>query len=216
MYGTDYTYTPQSTTITSMGGRVASCYAAKHPNDIAALVIEDMDIAVRKMANNPVSMAESKLLNWNRSFQTKELAIEALTDTGYGIDRVDKWLIEGRLREMEDGTTWWSDVNPEARMLSYRNILGTDCGEQALRTIASVADDDDSSSSSCTTYTFPCYLMVAEVGSACAENSIHEMMAIMGERLRVMRYAGANHSIHNSAQDKFLEDLKDLIQGSLP
>jgi len=182
----------------SMGGRVASCYAAKHPGDVAALVIEDMDIAVRIMANNPVSMVENKLLNWNRSFQTKDIAIEALTDAGYGMDRLDKWLIEGRLREMEDGT-WWSDVNPEARMLSYRNILGTDCGEQALRTIAS-----------CTT--FPCHLMVAEIGSACENNSIQEMKAIMGERMCVTHYVGANHSIHNSAQDKFLEDLKDLIR----
>lgn len=48
--------------------------------------------------------------------------------------RVKDWVVDKRIRQKDDGS-WWSDVNPQARALSYERILGSDCGEEAMETI---------------------------------------------------------------------------------
>ena len=159
-----------------------------------------MDIAQRTMETNPINMDENAVIGFDRKFETKELMVNSLTKAGYEMQRVDKWLLEGRVREINDeNKTWWSDVNPEARMLYYEYILSNECGKVALQNIASNAS------------TFPCYLMVAEIGSACREDSIQEMKSILKNRLFVKSFEGASHSIHNSAQDEFLSDLQKII-----
>lgn len=181
-----------------MGGRVASCYAAAYPSRIGALIIEDMDIAVR---TNQVQMDESTVIGFNRSFPTKESAIIALVDAGYDEKRVEKWIDEGRLKQTDD-TSWWSDVNPEARMLCYSKILISTCGEEAIRKISSESTAED----------FQCYLMKAELGSACSDSSVLDMKRILGDRLSLKEYANSYHSIHNTAQDEFVSDLMSIVK----
>ena len=57
-----------------------------------------------------------------------------LIKAGYEESRVNSWIVDGRIREKPDGT-WWSDVNPQARALSYEMILGGECGSEAMETI---------------------------------------------------------------------------------
>ena len=159
-----------------------------------------MDVAQRTMETNPIQMNEEDLIGFDRKFESKHKAVNTLVKSGYDEERVRKWIIEGRLYDMIDNGSWWTDVSPETRMLCYRHILCNKCGEEAFNIIAS---DEQ--------HIYPCVLMVAEIGSACRSDSIDLMVTIMGNRLKVKTYEGAYHSIHNSSQDKFIDDLKQII-----
>ena len=152
------------------------------------------------MTTNPVQMKEDDVIGFDRMFESKEKAVSALVKSGYDEGRVQKWIKEGRLYDMKNGGSWWTDVSPETRMLSYRHILCNDCGEVALKKIS--LDEQ---------YIYPCFLMVAQIESACNSDSIRQMKTIMGNRLNIKDYEGAYHSIHNSSQEAFLNDLKQII-----
>jgi len=205
-------------------------YAAKYPQDVAALVIEDMDI--KKRSVNPVPLDVKKVYAFHRdgivvgdeeggekakstTTATKEDIIHSLVKVGYPMERVEKWSKEGRIRFLQDNDDtnkadgkWWSDVNPQFRVLCYKHIFDTNSGEEAWANIAAASSSSHNS--------FPCHLMVADPElTVCDENSIDDMMDKMkgaSSRFKVQRYPGATHSIHNSARKAFMKDLEDVIQ----
>lgn len=195
----------------SMGGRVAMLTAAratlrdvapKLPFTVEALVVEDMDIKVRPPPFN-VSWGEG---NFDRKFSTLEECKKALLNAGYDESRILSWITDGRVRELdgEDGG-WWSDVNPQARQLSYERILNSDCGAIALDTL------EDNDFAECTTFVIA-GSGKGMLGTVCDKESLEKMR----RRLRGCDYMvveGAGHSIHKTHKGVFGNILDGVCQG---
>jgi len=164
----------------SLGGRIAMAYANAYPEQIQALVIEDMDIAQRAPNNGPFSnFSPLGDRPFERKFGSAEKAKESLLKAGYPEGAIDRWIQEGRIRQNEDGC-WWTDVNPDFRNLCYHHVLNTHKGEQDWKSMGG---------------SFPCHVLVAgSEGTVCSEESIKEMQTIMGDRMRLHRFPQASHS----------------------
>lgn len=194
-------------------------YAAKYPEQIAALIVEDMDIRIRPMSMNmfrrePLNRDET--IAFNRNFNTDSIDdITAIfVKEGYPKESVKKWLSEGRVtttttttgNENDVKTCYYSEVNPAFRLLCYEQFFITNHGEDTWNEIIQNGK-----------HTFPCHIMVAgKDGTVCDNESIWQMQQMMKSRsdMRMMihRYEDATHSIHNSALKKFLKDLNQIIQ----
>ncbi len=195
-------------------------YAAKYPEQIAALIVEDMDIRIRPMSMN---MFQRKIVNrdetiaFDRKLRNTE-SIEEITEIfvteGYPKESVQKWLSEGRIvvlgnnEEDEKARTnrFYSQVNPAFRLLCYEQFFITSHGEDTWKDIIEN-----------TKYTFPCHIMVAgKEGTVCDNESIWQMQKMMKSkydmRMILHRYENATHSIHNSAKKNFLKDLNQIIR----
>jgi len=202
----------------SMGAKIATYYATKYPEDVAALVLEDMDIRRRPVTANPIPLDMDVVRFFNRRFATLDDAVEKLTRAGYPSDRIEKWVREGRVRkiqqivgqgdeEEEEEEGCWSDVNPEFRALSYERFCDNESATTALKDIACWLKGADAP--------FPCHLLIADDEmTICDNESVEEMCQIMGSMLRVQRFEGAAHSIHNSKQEQFLELLEDIVSNA--
>eukprot|EP00566_Odontella_aurita_P019962 CAMPEP_0113527000 /NCGR_PEP_ID=MMETSP0015_2-20120614/1056_1 /TAXON_ID=2838 /ORGANISM="Odontella" /LENGTH=291 /DNA_ID=CAMNT_0000425393 /DNA_START=114 /DNA_END=989 /DNA_ORIENTATION=+ /assembly_acc=CAM_ASM_000160 len=190
----------------SMGGRIAMSYAAKHPRDVAALVVEDMDIRRRSVTSNFVPLVEDLALDFNREFDSADDALKSFSEVGYPRDMASRWIEEGRIypKETDDkNSKWWSDVNPAFRLLCYRHYFDSNSGEESWMEIASKTEDFGQ---------FPVMLMVAGIGTVCEESSVQAMVESMGERLSLSRYPQGKHSIHNSARESFMKDFVRMIR----
>ena len=143
----------------SMGGRVCMRVAAMDaervarglPPLLAALVIEDIDVAVRPL---PLPLEadlsdeqRAQLARWEqdggRRFETLEACEQALLPW-YDNDkkRVRSWShvnASTKIRPCKDGGGFWSDFNPAARRHALRTILHTADGEEAWATLAEQA-----------------------------------------------------------------------------
>jgi pimeloyl-ACP methyl ester carboxylesterase len=181
----------------SLGGRIAMAYANTYPEQIQALVIEDMDIAQRSPKNGPFSnFSPLGDRPFERRFASAEKAKESLLKAGYPEGAIDRWIQEGRIRQNEDGG-WWTDVNPDFRNLCYQHVLNTQKGEQDWKSMGG---------------SFPCHVLVAgSEGTVCSEKSIQEMQTIMGDRMRLHRFPQASHSIHNTATKEYMDLLSQII-----
>ncbi len=196
----------------SMGGRIGMSFAAKYPELIAALVIEDMDIVTRGMSMSYVqSKDRTATVAFDRELSgitTSEEVVAAFVKEGYPSSVVEKWLSEGRVEENQD--TFYSQVNPAFRLLCYETIFDTSHGEDTWKKLAAFENDKS----------FPIHLMISDpTMTVCFEDSITLMKSLIEDsssptRLTIHRYPGATHSIHNSAAQKFTADLKDIIEKS--
>jgi len=213
----------------SMGGRIAISYAAKYPNDISTLVIEDMDIKRRRVIsidngkNNGMvkyegcsfidSFDEERAIKFDRRQETLERMKSELKRIGYPSETIEKWINEGRIYQEKD-CSYYSDVNPAFRALCYRKIFDSNNGEESWNTIAQHIQNGK--------YKFKINIMVAGIGSVCGEGSINDMQRIIhnaeegGEKscLSVKTYPQGTHSIHNSARDDFMSDLRAIIDSA--
>lgn len=192
----------------SMGGRIGICYAAKYPGDVAALVVEDMDTRRRSVQSNFIpQFDEGKAIAFDRQLTSMDSLRDAFGEIGYPSDMVEKWIGEGRVYNVESngrGQHVWSDVNPAFRALCYRTIFDSDCGTEAWLTIANHVKRSE--------HDIALYLMVAGIGTVCDDASIDNMKKTMGNCLSVKTYPEGTHSIHNSARNEFMADLKEVIQ----
>ena len=195
----------------SMGGRIAMCYAAKYPDDVAALVVEDMDIRRRAVSSNPMTLDKDMALSFGREFNSEEDALKAFTEVGYAHNMVSRWIDEGRIyKRISDGKIW-SDVHPAFRLLCYRHFFDSGSGKDVWKSIA----DNPCRGTSKAKQTFPIHLMVAGTDdTVCDQASIQRMKEIMGNRLNIKIYLKARHSIHNSAREEFVEDLIQIIKST--
>ena len=196
----------------SMGGRVGMSYTAKYPGDVAALVVEDMDTRRRSVQSNFIPhFDEAKAIAFDRQQRSMNRLRDAFGEIGYPSDMIEKWIGEGRVYGVEvkerngKGRRVWSDVNPAFRALCYRTIFDSDCGTEAWSTIANHVKRTDNG--------IGLYLMVAGIGTVCDDASIDNMKKTMGDCLSVKTYSEGTHSIHNSARNEFMADLKEVIAG---
>jgi len=210
----------------SMGGRIAMSYAAHYPQELAALIVEDMDIDRRP--NNPFPRSNTDaVLQFDRNLNhtnCNERVVELFSQwAGYPSSMVEGWIQDGRIYATATGG-FWSDVNPAFRHLCYQHFCYTDQGEQAWNQIAT----SSSSSSSKRTTPIPCHVMVASKDhTICRPQSIHKMQQIMNDNnnnnhhntinlMTVHHYPDATHSIHNSAHSQFISDLIQIIHQTKP
>jgi len=208
----------------SLGGRLALAYAAKYPQFVGALVIEDMDIIQRPKEQSvvhshipiPPDLDSVKSQPFHRQFASLPKAIDALQQKGYPQDRIDKYVREGRIHQIpannDSESSWWCDVNPDFRTLCYYHILDSQRGVEDWETLCRMP------------FLFPCHVLVAkpENGGVCFQESITEMESLMNtknnnsqstkKRCHIHHFATANHSIHNSARDEFLSTMKKIIK----
>jgi pimeloyl-ACP methyl ester carboxylesterase len=181
----------------SLGGRIALGYAAKYPETLAAVVIEDMDIQPRP---TPPAAPQFGTL-FQRRATTREELTASLQSHGYSSLRIEEWWQQGRVMEENDGATVWSHVNPDFRRLCYPHVLATEYGRRDCRTIATA------------TNTVPCHVLVAGAeGTVCFDDSIDEMKTILGDQLTVHRYPDAGHSIHNSVPQEFCKTMEEILR----
>ena len=204
----------------SMGGRIAMSYAAKYPEDIAALIIEDMDIRERAMSSNKFQRKKCNLdreatISFDRHLTdvtTDDEVVKIFEEEGYPKDSVKKWITEGRIvinggNFGNGGSTYYSEVNPAFRLLCYEQFFITNHGETTWHQIASNIK-----------FKFPCHVMVANSeGTVCDNDSIFQMQNIMNVerkdlRMILHRYDYANHSIHNSERKMFMKDLEWIVR----
>ena len=196
----------------SMGGRVGIIYTAKYPGDVAALVVEDMDTRRRSVQSNFIPhFDEAKAIAFDRQQRSMNRLRDSFGEIGYPSDMIEKWIGEGRVYGVEveerngKGQRVWSDVNPAFRALCYRTIFDSDCGTEAWSKIANHVKRTDNG--------IGLYLMVAGIGTVCDDASIDNMKKTMGDCLSVKTYSEGTHSIHNSARNEFMADLKEVIEG---
>ena len=186
----------------SMGGRIVSCYAAKYPEDISALVIEDMDIRRRSVETNFIpNFDEAKALSFERLHPNLDSMKTAFKDIGYPTDMIDKWIREGRVYEQEKGTLW-SDVNPAFRALCYRRIFDSNVGTTCWNAITQHFANSNY---------VRVHLLVAGIGTVCEQESINCMTESMPSTISVKTYTAGYHSIHGSVKEEFLCDLREII-----
>jgi len=190
-------------------------YAAKYPQNVAALIIEDMDIRTR---GHEMNMFQRKVLNrgetiaFQRHLKTDSVddIVSLFDKEGYPKESVNKWIADGRIHLCSDEKNtkslgYYSEVNPAFRILCYEQFFVTNHGEDTWSKIALNSS-----------YPFPCHVMVAgSQGTVCDNESVWKMQKIMKEmsdfRMFIHRYKDATHSIHNSDRKKFLNDLNGII-----
>ena len=200
----------------SMGGRIAMRVAADHPSDVAAIVVEDMDVRPREVPAPPSPGATLDAFADDgaaRRFASLDEAIAALAPW-YGEARAREW-VGTRLRPLPGGGVW-SDINPAAMTLSRERVLGSDDGARAWRALAARAAGEEGGEGGCGgTPPLRVHLLVAGAkGTVCAwdgEGGIRAMSETMPSAT-VHEFPSAGHSIHNSEDRKaVLEIVKGAV-----
>lgn len=211
----------------SMGGRIAMRAAAidaacadgkgdTRTPALAAVVIEDMDVRARFGADSIDDDEVRKGLvarfaqePSGRRFADWEGARAALLPfygDGNGKDssRVDQWR-QKRVRRLPDGS-FWSDINPAAQRLARDRVLASEDGEGAWDELAARHRAGSPMAR--------IHLWYADQpGTVCAMEGgggIADMEARLPS-CEARLFAGAGHSIHNSARAEFMAALTGVI-----
>jgi pimeloyl-ACP methyl ester carboxylesterase len=187
----------------SMGGRIAMRLAADRGEDVAALIIEDMDVAERQRAG-PLS-PEGKLSlerferpdDSGRRFADWPEAVTALTPW-YTDDRIQGWKGKRiRQRDAAKGGGWWCDLNPFAMRLARDRVLASNDGAEAWSAMKERS--------------FPIHLWIADPNFTVVDEASIDNMISQDKKANLRRFPGAAHSIHNTARADFVEGLKEIV-----
>lgn len=190
----------------SMGGLVAMHYAAAYPQDLAALVIEDIDCVPW---GDPLPTAEDlkRRREFNRQFSSWEACRQELVSFGYAEKRVNAWRLESppRVFDRGDGGVW-SAINPYAQHLATATVGNSAENWKAWQAVAAARI-------CCGEDAFPVHLFVAGKHGCCSWDEIpggvHDMASSL-PGLQVRTFLDAFHSIHNTALAEFL-DVVEII-----
>jgi pimeloyl-ACP methyl ester carboxylesterase len=152
----------------SMGARIALAYAARYPERVSCLIMEDMDVGRRRPGDAPFSITRGDV-PFQRSFASQTEAMHALVQAGYPHDRVHRWAAGGRIFQQADGR-WWSMVNPDFRRLCYQHVVDNDWGEEQCRSVAK--------------HSFPVHVLVGgPEHTICRAESLETMRSILSDHL---------------------------------
>lgn len=198
----------------SLGGRIALAYAATYPDNVMALIIEDMDIVPRPADSSSFQVMANTDKVFDQRMNSLESSIANLKKAGYPDARVESWAKEGRIEHLVDkdgdgSTYWWSHVNPMFRKLCYQHVLATSKARENCHHITNSSIDNEDNLH----LDFPVHLLVAgsDGGTVCKEESVQEMKKILGDQLTIHRYPSATHSIHSSAPEEFHATIESII-----
>merc|ERR1719420_1245815 len=97
-------------------------YAAEFPDDLAGLVVEDMDCVPRRRAGVTTAAEQKRLEGYSRwNFSSWEALKSELLTWGYAAARIEGWAKECPPR----ATATWTAINPFARALACTTVLQT-------------------------------------------------------------------------------------------
>lgn len=195
----------------SLGGRVVLGYAAAHPERIAALIIEDMDIAERSPGAHGIVKLKPYDGVFDRHRPSKELVLKALQEVGYPPEFLEKGLASGRIEpnrnDTSGGGSWWTHINPDFRKLCYPHVLSTSQARNDCTRLSLLCQENKIG--------FPCHVLIAgQEGTVCIEESIQEMKQILSSQLTIHRYPTAGHSIHSTSPQYYRTTLTRIIQAA--
>jgi len=195
----------------SMGGKVVMRYASDFPEDLVALVIEDMDCTLRAYPSDYLSPTHEELdrkRRFDRAFSSWQACREALISFGYAADRVDGWVKEDPPRVFAHGDAGrvWSAINPHAQWLARRTILSHQDGYEALQNIAAFT---------CKHRNFPVHVLVAgQKGTVCdwgaTPGGIRDMESLLPE-IQVTEFPKSGHTIHRDELMAFVDLIEQLV-----
>jgi len=183
-------------------------YAAEYPQDLAALVIEDID-CVPWGEPSPTEEDLQRRRHFNRRFPSWEACRSELISFGYAEKRVDSWLVEDppRVFKVGGGNEVWSALNPLAQHLATDTVGNAVDGFGALHRIAAAHP--------CGMGEFPVHLFVAGQHGCCSWDAlpggIHDMCSVV-PGTRATHFPIASHSIHNTARGPFLDSLEEIVR----
>jgi len=121
----------------SMGGRLAMSFSKAYPQYIAALVIEDMDIRKRPLADCDIRSSNRDVtLTFDRNLKLSKEAdvVDRFLKEGYPESFVKRWLGDDRITLQSDGQ-YYSQINPAFRLLCYETFFETNHGEEVWQAI---------------------------------------------------------------------------------
>ena len=105
-------------------------FAAKYPELIVSLVIEDMDTRKRLLCNSSIRSSDrARTLTFDRNLPgitTKQGVIDKfVNEEGYSSEQVQKWLNEGRVETVGNSNGYYSQVHPAFRRLCWEQFFET-------------------------------------------------------------------------------------------
>lgn len=205
----------------SMGGKVVMRFAANYPEDLAALVVEDMDCRAFSYAPEvlePGASERQRRRAFERAFPSWEACKSELETFGYESGRIDDWRLESPPRVMpmprtalagSSGVAVWSAINPHAQWMARLTVLTKLDSYEALQHLALLRGGDSK-------LNFPVHVFVAgPAGTVCKwetlPGGIWDMQSVL-PGLVVSSFPDAFHSIHNSKREAFVDAVEKVAR----
>lgn len=179
----------------SMGARVATFYVARHPDNIKALVIEDMEMIPRpKEAVTAVELEHLK--SFKQRHASSAEAIKELKSYGFTNEKIESLLQQQKIHAMGGTEEVFIGINPYVTLLAKNEISASEKARSAFKELAQ--------------YRFPVHLFTAGSDSSITPEGLTEMSQ-MHPRLAITPFAQADHRIHKSSPVEYNRKLKEII-----
>lgn len=180
----------------SLGARIAIPYAAKHPEQIQALVIEDMEV-LERAKENISSLEIEHLRQFNPVHPDLESIKKELRAYGYSSEKIESWIQQGRIKQMDDGKTYFSAINPYISYLLRKACSSSDTSLNAFKELHK--------------HDLPVLLLKAEIESSISTEGLEQMKELLPS-LHVEVVKSSFHSIHKTAKEEFLRLLNLFLE----
>lgn len=195
----------------SMGGRIATCFAAAHPSRLVSLIIEDMDTLARRAGARKGQAEVEELRAFQQRRHGRAEARAAALSLGYDASRVEAWIETSRILKLEqeksdDESAYHIGIHPYSTYHCLHQLLADNCMEGALRTLG--AKHGPSSSSP-----LPVLLLVASERSAVNRTCLESMKGLHPAML-VDIVPNSHHSIHRANVEYFLSSVASFIDNT--
>ena len=185
----------------SMGGRVAMKYTELFPDDLAAVIVEDMDISPREQTTLTEEDWAARRA-FSRAFPNWEAAKSEL-GAWYEEDRINGWRQDGRVFEKKGGT-WWSGINPLAQQLAKDEVLSDKVSHEVWKRAGLC----------CKIRSVQLHVFVARGQDqfyACKPDSVRDMQAL-ADNVQITEFPNAHHSIHNTDLEAFAAKITEIMK----
>jgi len=177
----------------SMGVRLALPYAAKHPEQVIGVVLEDLELKPRNKPNLKPDEIE-KLRNFVK-FHTDEKSVrDELAKFGYE-ERFDSWKQDARIEQLNDGTLS-ININPYINYLFISRMTSLNIAYEAFVKL--------------NMKNTPVLLLRAEINSCASEIGALEMQKLQPEMKHIF-IPGSKHAIHKSHTELFIRYLSEFV-----
>jgi pimeloyl-ACP methyl ester carboxylesterase len=180
----------------SMGARVAIPYAVKHPEQIQALVIEDMEVLERPKEDID-ALEIQHLKQFHSTHSNLDEVKKELEKYGYPPEKLESWLKQGRIKQVIDTESYFIGVNPYFSYLMRQSLSSSDCALNAFEELHKLE--------------LPVLLLKAEVESSVSAKGLEQMQNILPAML-FKEVTGSSHSIHKTAQEEFISLIKLFLE----
>ena len=196
-------------------------YGAKYPQDLASLVIEDMDIRLRSVPQcSSADLEARRCVSTSRVFPSFT-ALEESLRRWYEEPRINRWQEDGRVflcpergqgqgevQDQDQGggqedtvsstSSWWCGVNPLAQYHAKKSVL------------ARVGEDEWEACGDSGRYLFTIHVFVAGSMSACSSDNVRKMKELV-PRAQIHSFPSAEHSIHRTDCENYVSTINEMV-----